>query len=502
MSGRSPEEREQARREREIRRLERAGEPVPPELREPVRASPPPPPVAPTPVPPPREPDPTPEPPHVPPAPAPPAHEPEPEPFTPAVHDTGEHRHDVYDTGEHPHAPYDDTGDHPVYHPETGEHDVEPLAAPALSPAFTTVGGPPVKTPRPRRGLRRRWGIALLVAGGLLVVLVAWFAVQVFQPFGGPSDEQVAVKIPEGSSTATVGDILEKAGVIDSSFFFQLRVRLDGAALRSGAYQGLHKGEHYDTVIKTLSTPPVAAKTVSVSIPEGLSRKEIAPRAKEAGLTGSYVKASVKSPRLDPRKYGAPKGTPNLEGFLFPATYELKRKSSVEKLVDLQLSTFKKEIAAVDLAYARKKNLTVYDILIIASMVDRETAVAKDRPKVAAVIYNRLKAKIPLGIDATTRYQYGDWKNPIKQSQLDSSSPYNTRKNLGLPPTPIGNPGRAAIEAAANPSRKDYLFFVVKPCGNGASAFSSTNEQFLKDEAAYNAARAKNGGNDPSRCKG
>ena len=117
------------------------------------------------------------------------------------------------------------------------------------------------------------------------------------------------------------------------------------------------------------------------------------------------------------------------------------------------------------------------------------------------MIYNRLKAKIPLGIDATTRYQFNNWQTPITASQLQSASGYNTRKNQGLPPTPIGNPGLASIRAAANPSRRDYLFFVVKPCGNGAHVFSSTNAQFLKDEAAYNAARDKNGGKDPSRCK-
>lgn len=491
MSGRSPEEREQARRDREIRRLERAGEPVPPELREPVRPATPPPPIAgPSPASQsPQTPAPAPE------EPAPPhdtgAHD--------APRDTGEHEiHE--DTGDH--EVWDETGEHPVYH-ETGEHEIDPLQAPALAPGYATATAAAASaTPAPKRkGVRRRWAIGLLAVAGVFIVFLAWFAVQLFQPFDdAATGARTTVKIPEGSSTADVADILAKAKVVDSAFFFELRARLDGANLRSGTYTTRTQAPYGD-VITLLSTPPTAAKTVTISIPEGLSRREIAPRVKDAGLKGNYVSATKRSARLSPRRYGAPRGTRSLEGFLFPSTYELKRKASVRRLVDEQLATFKKNIATVDLAYAKKKNLTVYDILIIASMIDREAAVEGDRAKIAAVIYNRLKAKIPLGIDATTRYQFNNWQTPITASQLQSASGYNTRKNQGLPPTPIGNPGLASIRAAANPSRRDYLFFVVKPCGNGAHVFSSTNAQFLKDEAAYNAARDKNGGKDPSRCK-
>jgi UPF0755 protein len=139
-------------------------------------------------------------------------------------------------------------------------------------------------------------------------------------------------------------------------------------------------------------------------------------------------------------------------------------------------------------------------VLIIASMIEREALVAKDRRLISAVIYNRLRRGMPLGIDATLRYRLNNWSRPLKQSELDTRSDYNTRRVQGLPPTPIGNPGLAAMQAAANPANVGYLFYVVKPCGNGAHAFSSTDEQFQKDVDAYNRARDKRGGKDPSRC--
>ena len=110
------------------------------------------------------------------------------------------------------------------------------------------------------------------------------------------------------------------------------------------------------------------------------------------------------------------------------------------------------------------------------------------------------KQGIPLGIDATLRYALNQWSRPLRVSELNSDSRFNTRQRDGLPPTPIGNPGLAALKAAANPANVSYLFYVVRPCGNGAHAFSSTDAKFQQDVAKYNAARAKRGGKDPSHC--
>ena len=116
-------------------------------------------------------------------------------------------------------------------------------------------------------------------------------------------------------------------------------------------------------------------------------------------------------------------------------------------------------------------------------MIEREAQLARERSLVSAVIYNRLKEGMPLGIDATTRYSTNNWQRPIRQSELDRDEPYNTRLNRGLPPTPIGNPGLASIKAAAKPSSKNYLFYVRKPGKSGEHAFSSTDAQFQRDVA-------------------
>jgi UPF0755 protein len=351
---------------------------------------------------------------------------------------------------------------------------------------------------------RRRWARRLIaLAGILLLAAIAVFAVMLYQPFHGKGYDAVVVTIPQGASTAEIGDLLASKDVVDSGFFFEIRARLGGdrGKLRAGTYT-LKKSMSYGDALAALTAAPASAPTIDITLPEGPSRKELAPRVKAAGVRGDYVTASARSGLLDPRNYGAPKGTRGLEGFLFPDTYELaSRTATAKRLVNDQLKTFKREFAKVDLKRAKRRDLSRYDVLIIASMIEREALVSKDRRLISAVIYNRLRRGMPLGIDATLRYRLNNWSKPLKQSELNTRSDYNTRKVQGLPPTPIGNPGLAALQAAANPANVGYLFYVVKPCGNGAHAFSSTDAQFQKDVAAYNRARDKLGGKDPSHAK-
>ncbi len=210
-----------------------------------------------------------------------------------------------------------------------------------------------------------------------------------------------------------------------------------------------------------------------IVFPEGFTRKEMVKRVAEVRqiaktkrkvtpkLSGNaYAKAS-KAAQV-PQAFRKDAG--GIEGFLFPATYEFTPKTTSAKLVDDQLEHFDTNWAKVDLAAAKKKNLTPYDVLIIASMVEKETIAPDERPKVAAVIYNRLKAGMPLGIDATIRYGLDvPGTEALRVSQLESDNPYNTRNRTGLPPTPIANPGLASMQAAAHPAKVDYLFFVRKP---------------------------------------
>ena len=237
-----------------------------------------------------------------------------------------------------------------------------------------------------------------------------------------------------------------------------------------------------------------------MTITEGRTRREIDSLLRSQGVRGSYFAATRRSRLLNPARFGAPRSVASLEGFLFPSTYQLREPISVSALAADQLQTFRQRFSSVNLGYARREHLTPYDVLTIASMVEAEAQTEHDRPLIASVIYNRLAAGMPLQIDATTRYATGNYTRPLTVSQLNSPSPYNTRIRKGLPPTPIDNPGLPSIQAAAHPKPTTYLYFVVKPCGNGAQVFASTYAQFLTDAQRYQAARTQRGGRSPVHC--
>jgi peptidoglycan lytic transglycosylase G len=367
-------------------------------------------------------------------------------------------------------------------------------------PPEPTPPPPPPRGPRAGSGSLsavRRHPLRILAV--IAAVVAAGFLFALFQPFKGDGSGRVTITVPKGASVAEVGDLLDRKGVVSSSTLFQLRVTLAGK--RSDLYPGqyvLASGMSYGAAIDALSTVPLKT-TATVTIPEGYSRDQTALVAKEVGLTGGYLEASARSKYLDPAKYGG-KDAENLEGFLFPDTFELKAKAPVADLVQLQLQDFKRRIKGVDMRYARSKNLTVYDVLTIASMVEREAQIDSERALIAAVIYNRLRDGIPLGIDATIRFATGNYDQPLTESELAIDSPYNTRLNSGLPSGPIDSPGLASIEAAARPARVDYLYYVVEPGTCGEHAFSSTDAQFQADVARYNEAREAAGGESPDSC--
>jgi UPF0755 protein len=399
----------------------------------------------------------------------------------------------------------------PPVPPRTPEEDfwdedpAEPSEPPLTPPPGKAARRPasPPRGPRPPRpgsgalgALRRH---PLRVLGVIAALFVLWFLFALFQPFHGDGSGRVVVTIPKGASVSEVGDILDENGVVSSSTLFQLRVTIAGK--RSDLYPGrfvLAEDMSYGSAIDALSTAPLK-KVATVTIPEGYSRAQAAPLAEEVGLQGSYLDATVKSKYLDPAGYGG-KDAKNLEGFLFPDTFELKPNAPVADLVQLQLQDFKRRIKGVDMSYAKKKNLTVYDVVTIASMVEREAMIDRERPLVAAVIYNRLHDGMPLGIDATTRFATGNYEEPLTESELAIDSPYNTRTHDGLPPGPIDSPGLASIEAAARPAKVDYLFYVVKPGACGEHAFSSTEAEFEADVARYDEAREAAGGESPDSC--
>jgi UPF0755 protein len=338
-----------------------------------------------------------------------------------------------------------------------------------------------------------------LIFAVIAALFFLWFLGSLFQPFHGDGSGQVQVTVPKGSSVSEVGDLLADEDVIANSTLFQIRVTLAGK--RSEIYSGNFTLAHdmsYGDAIDALSQAPVK-RTLSVTIPEGYTRSQAAQVAEEAGVPGDYTKATIKSKYLDPAEYGG-KNAKDLEGFLFPDTFELKPDAPVADLVELQLKDFRGRIKGVDMKYAKSKNLTVFDVVTIASMVEDEAGVDSQRGLVASVIYNRLHEGMPLGIDATIRFATGNYTQPLTESELAIDSPYNSRTNVGLPPGPISNPGLASIEAAAHPPKTDYLFYVTTPGACGKLTFAKTEAEFEAAVEKYNSAREAAGGNSPDSC--
>lgn len=240
----------------------------------------------------------------------------------------------------------------------------------------------------------------------------------------------------------------------------------------------------------TVSQP----KPFEIVFPEGFTRLAMAQRVqvvagiarRERGhkvlLSARAYLAATRRRRVIPGFGRRPRP---LEGFLFPDTYQFLRGTGAAHLVNEQLATFRREWRQVNLAYARSKNLTPYDVLIIASMIEGEVQVPSERRLVSAVIYNRLHDGMTLGIDATLRYGlHIPPTQSLTVSELANPTPYNTRLHHGLPPTPIDNPGLASMEAAAHPAHVNYLYYLRKP-DHRHHYFTASYQAFLQHEAEY-----------------
>jgi uncharacterized YceG family protein len=368
-------------------------------------------------------------------------------------------------------------------------------AAPTPQASSDGDGGDP--PPRPAGGRRGPYRRRRILALGLILVgvLLAWFLIAFFQPppfDPGDGSGQAIVTVPEGASASQVADLLTENDVVSNGTLFEWRLKLAGKTdqILPGRYVLAHNMSYSNAIDKLTSS----GGQINVTIPEGEDRTQIGALVKDLGLSGDYLAASKSSKDFDPNRYGA-QNPKSLEGFLFPATYQLNPGASVDQLVSEQLQAFKQNIAGLNMSYAKSKNLTIYDVLTIASMIDKEVMVPSERALVAAVIYNRLHRSMPLGIDATTRYEFHNYTSAITQSQLQSPSLYNTRTHAGLPPTPIGNPGLAAIRAAARPAKVNYLYYVLKANRNGQHCFTASGAEFNQLVAAYNAGQA------PANCR-
>jgi len=238
----------------------------------------------------------------------------------------------------------------------------------------------------------------------------------------------------------------------------------------------------------------VQPKPFRIVFPEGFTRAEMAQRVQVVAKIAQHKqpRRHVRLGRTAYLRVSQPRPVDgfgvkkhNLEGFLFPATCDFLANTTSKQLVQSQLDAFHANWGKVDLSYARKKNLTAYDVLIIASLVEKEALAPDERPKIARVIYNRLDQGIPLGVDATLCYLHDEIPCVLHQSDLDKNDPYNTRKNLGLPPTPISSPGKASLEAALHPDQTNAIFYVLDPNLPPGEHF------FTADAREFEAAKAR-----------
>ena len=348
---------------------------------------------------------------------------------------------------------------------------------------------------RPARGRRKRGGAGRIIAAVAVLVLIltaAAAAVGWYQFLRAENSvaagKPVTIVVPKGASTSQIATMLVKAGVVSNTNMFRLdsrRAKADGA-LKAGEYE-LATGMPNDIVIAKLQAGPTITY-FDVPIPEGFTARQVAARfAKRAKLSEDKMLELVLT-RADqfsgdyPYLKDAHAGS--MEGFLFPATYRVKEGTTETAVVEMMLNKFDDEIAKIDLGYAESKNLTVTDVVSIASILERETNLDKEYPLVASVIYNRLKIRMKLQLDSTVFYGMEPQDGIIHKSDLTDGKPHNTYSHPGLPAGPISNPGAKALEAAAHPAKTDYLYYVLTG-KDGSQTFTNNYPDFLDAVKVY-----------------
>ena len=342
---------------------------------------------------------------------------------------------------------------------------------------------------RPSRGKKKKSGLGaagILLMLFVLVLLAAGAAGwAIFTPFG-PSTETF-VEIPVGSPTARIAQQLEAAGVVRNQFAFDLWRWVRRGKLKAGEYRFDHPvplTEVYNRIARG------DVFTVAVTVPEGASVFDVANRLEQAGIStrDEFLDQQARLVELvsdiDPQAR-------TLEGYLFPDTYRFPRRTSVSQVAAAMVRRFRVIAAEIGL----KEN--VHNVVTLASLIERETALESERPLVASVFENRLAKHMPLMTDPSIIYGLEvrrQWRGSIYQSDLKRDTPYNTYLHPGLPPGPIANPGLPSLRAALNPPQTNYLYFVAAGANpQGKSLFATTLEEHTRNVSGYRRAMKKAG---------
>lgn len=324
----------------------------------------------------------------------------------------------------------------------------------------------------------------------LLVVLIAggyFFASNYYKSgidaVDAENPTEVEIVIPPSTSAETIGEILKENGLIKNPLIFRYKAKIDGASsrLKAGEYI-LSTAMDIDTILERLVKGSKNMDTAKFTIPEGYEIKEIAERLSEDGVVDKEVFLDLTSDKSNfEDKYSFLKeldGGQSLEGFLFPSTYEIYKDASEEEIIDKMLSQFEKIYREEIEPKMSDFDLSLNQIITLASIIEREGKLDKERPLISAVFHNRLEDGMMLQSCATVQYVLGERKEELSTADTRIDSPFNTYINEGLPPAPIASSGKASLLAAVNPEDVDFLFF-VKTGADGSHTFTRTYEEHL-----------------------
>lgn len=300
-------------------------------------------------------------------------------------------------------------------------------------------------------------------------------------------DTAVTVTIPQGASTTQIANALKEAGLIRNSQAFRSYAKSAGidSKLKPGEYTFAAGNVDFDAIAEQLVKGKEAAG-VKVTIPEGLTVLQTANLLAEKGLVDidAFIEYTLQGDF--PYDYLPPKGTEDrLEGFLFPNTYQIAEGWGEKEIVDMLLAQFDKTFTAEWRKQAETMDMTISEIVTMASIIEREGKIAEERPIIASVFYNRLGKDMLLQSCATVQYLLGEPKPRLTNQDISIDSPYNTYKNVGLPPGPIAAPGAESLEAALYPAETDYMYFCSKEDGTGSQAFAVTLAEHNANVAKY-----------------
>ena len=333
---------------------------------------------------------------------------------------------------------------------------------------------------------KKRLGIIGLISI-IFVVSISVFIFTQIGPYNKNNTEGIVVEIPQGSTTNTISDILYKNNLIKNKVMFKISVKLSNKAQQFKAGKYLFNQTYSNKqIINDLSLGKIYNDGIKITIPEGSTSREIVSILvdKKLGNEDSY-EALISNPKefYNDFKFLEEDDITSLEGFLYPSTYYFDENSSEKEVLSTMLSQFNKVYTNKLRDRQKKLNMTTEQVLNLASIVEKEAILDKDRPIIASVFYNRLEIGMPLQSDATIQYIFKERKKIVTYKDLEIDSPYNSYKNKGLPPTPISNPGIESIKATLYPEKTDYLYFVAKM--DGGNNYSKNYEDHLKYVKEY-----------------